>query len=421
MQKAMTSCKLTSPLIEDGKVGCISAIRHAEKDRKSTCFFADTVAHHSIDAYKAHCPAELQKAYKQTVMAAFLICRDHEPAVLSCLESADPSLCEASRVEVVALGVGTKTCHLSAVDEDQCQIEASSGCVVRDCHAEVLARRGLKCYLMEQLRLLYTTSNTDNAHESRGNINHCCIFEFSGSDTVNTEDQRLGEKHSRVQLKPGVTVHMYSSSQPCGNASVKRWGKGGVGAVLADQHSCPDRLVHAKRSFSAIDQGEISILLKKDGTCKDDGVIAVVVPKECGSETTNPTATIMSNNPCIAIPSTTNRIHQNQPPLKKVAKELTPCPLHPAPPGTAYPSLIRPTTLSAVEKSVGCATEIPPTSLQGVCLSCSDKMLLWNCIGLQGGILAKHLCSPLYLHSVTVGRKFSKNHLGKLSICTLNM
>jgi double-stranded RNA-specific adenosine deaminase len=35
--------------------------------------------------------------------------------------------------------------------------------------------------------------------------------------------QRHGD--GQVSLKPGVTLHMYTSSQPCGNASLKRWAK----------------------------------------------------------------------------------------------------------------------------------------------------------------------------------------------------
>jgi hypothetical protein len=40
--------------------------------------------------------------------------------------------------------------------------------------------------------------------------------------------------------------------------------------------------------------------------------------------------------------------------------------------------------------------------------SCSDKICRWNCLGLQGSLLMSLLEEPLYMTTLTVGRKFSK-------------
>lgn len=45
---------------------------------------------------------------------------------------------------------------------------------------------------------------------------------------------------------------------------------------------------------------------------------------------------------------------------------------------------------------------------RGTLHSCSDKLCRWNCLGLQGALLAAALEGPLHASTVTVGRKFSR-------------
>lgn len=40
--------------------------------------------------------------------------------------------------------------------------------------------------------------------------------------------------------------------------------------------------------------------------------------------------------------------------------------------------------------------------------TCSDKICRWNCLGLQGSLLASILASPLYMSTLTVGRKLTE-------------
>ena len=55
---------------------------------------------------------------------------------------------------------------------------------------------------------------------------------------------------------------------------------------------------------------------------------------------------------------------------------------------------------------------------EGCVLSCSDKMLRWSALGLQGGLLA-HFVPPLHLASVVVGRRFSRPHCERALCCRL--
>ena len=45
---------------------------------------------------------------------------------------------------------------------------------------------------------------------------------------------------------------------------------------------------------------------------------------------------------------------------------------------------------------------------KGTIHSCSDKLCRWNCLGLQGSLLMPMLEAPLYMATLTVGRKFSR-------------
>ena len=71
-----------------------------------------------------------------------------------------------------------------------------------DCHAEILAHRGLKRFLLEQ------------SWQALKSPSPSCIFEVVKNGSMKC-----------LKLKPSIKFHLYSSSQPCGNASIKKWAK----------------------------------------------------------------------------------------------------------------------------------------------------------------------------------------------------
>ena len=43
-------------------------------------------------------------------------------------------------------------------------------------------------------------------------------------------------------------------------------------------------------------------------------------------------------------------------------------------------------------------------------MACSDKILLWNVVGVQGSLLS-HWIRPVYFNSITVGSRFHPEHV----------
>ena len=92
-----------------------------------------------------------------------------------------------SHAQVVSIATGN-TC----LDETNLSY-ADDGTALHDCHAEILARRGLIKYLFQQIK---------HCKERNSSI-------FDYDSTLN-----------KYQLHENITFHMYVSSLPCGNASL---------------------------------------------------------------------------------------------------------------------------------------------------------------------------------------------------------
>lgn len=218
---------------------------------------AADVASASLAAYRAQCSAHAASwRGGQTVLATVAV--EIEGALT-----------------VVALGVGTK---FLAADIARGVDGAATDTLVRDSHAEVLARRAFLRFVHGQLALHLQTGSS-------------ALFE---SDTSGAT--------MRLRLKPSVSLHMYTSLAPCGAASL-----GSADAVAADAASAG------------------CLLVKGAGTGR--GGFAAVPAQSARADA-------------------------------------------------------------------------------GMRLSCTDKMVKWQAVGMQGGRLMTLLSRPFYLQSITIGRHY---------------
>ena len=98
---------------------------------------------------------------------------------------------------------------------------------VRDCHAEVLARRAFRrAVTLEIQRHLLDFQNrrrdeapTTSSDGMMGSVNSNNIL-MATSLPSSADSGSVDEIRIRFALKESVTLHFYASSTPCGNATV---------------------------------------------------------------------------------------------------------------------------------------------------------------------------------------------------------
>ncbi|CAK9098120.1 unnamed protein product [Durusdinium trenchii] len=181
-------------------------IRNAEKDRPASCAFAERVASTAKEAYLLRRPL----AHRQTVLASILALRGEE-------------------LFVISFGVGTKFLDGEAISHRD---------VVRDLHGEVLARRGFLRFLHEDVLRCLSGEEAE-------------LVEHNGEEGC--------------KLRDDVSLHLYTSSVPCGNASWKRWAKGGSTCSHVDPNSpLWPKQMHPQIHFHARAEGQAAFLVKSE-------------------------------------------------------------------------------------------------------------------------------------------------------------
>ena len=312
--------------------------RPAEAPREASCAFADVVARACLEALGPAALAEVAGPGRQGVVAGFVLAWE------SGAEGGAPR--KRPREEVasslplpfaVALGTGTKFLPNALLSGPG----ACTGRLVRDCHAEVIARRALKRFLLLEVR---------RAAPGGG-----------GSDVLEASPQEKG----RFRLRLGLSLHFYSSSQPCGNACLKRWAKGGQGGSRTDLPPGEwPRGAHDRLHVTAREEGQVALLVKRDGSAGG----ARPTPAADRDRDRDGSARVSCGHGGVV------------------------------PPGAV-----------ALAEAPEC----------GETMTCSDKIARWNALGVQGALLAQLLEAPLRLSTITVGRKFSQRHCMRALCCRL--
>lgn len=337
------------------------SFRYAEKRRDGTCQFADRVASTALEAYRRVVPQAHRDKQKHECVAAILA---HFPSSVAVEDNDDEATPQKSgALQVIGLGIGTKFLPESILRKEIEESEQEEGASarygerVRDCHAEVLARRAFRWQITREIHdnLMQRNQTSENKSEQQQSNPHYIPI-------LQRLDQSDGSRSNcSYGLKPGVTLHFYSSSAPCGNATMKKFAK--MQKEKFDASLGPDQWpqnkTHEMINGHAIREGQFSLLLKKDN----------------------------STSVCDIIP---------------VADGPT------KPKGKRWP---------ANESDGWC----PPgctiaESKRGSIHTCSDKLARWNILGLQGSLLSSMVDSPLHMSTLTVGRKMT-NVICRRAVC----
>ena len=349
----------------------IGAVRHAEKRRNGTCQFANRIARKSLDTYEQSVPKlSYSDVNKQTCVASIVAHFRNDY-----VDSSDSNISSNyGNLQVMGLGVGTKflshdilckeqllgTNSSSSVDTDK----DSYGKRIRDCHAEVLARRAFRRQIsLEILSDLQTISNDNDNNQSSALDDKEESITKSKYTPILERVQDSETNNIQYRLKSNVTLHFYTSSAPCGNATLKKFTK-------MEKEKFDDSLgsdewptqKHTPIAAHSLRLGQFALLVKKDGSIiqPDDNESADPSPTKSEDDTHKPSQKKQKLWPC--------RTNDNW-----------------CPPSCSITNFNK-----------------------GTIHSCSDKLCRWNCLGLQGSLLMPILDKPLYMTTLTVGRKFSR-------------
>jgi Adenosine-deaminase (editase) domain len=391
-------------------VGNKPAVRYVEARRVGTCAFADRIATLSIQHYKQHVHETIRTNVIPQTCIATIVAAFHATKVPPSSQQYDqcsttPPILE---LKVLAMGVGTKFLseHILKSERElkytgntstSADADVSYGSAVnlfptqygtrlRDCHAEVLCRRAFRKYLfdcMEQLqKLSHASSSDDIAPTNHSGSNHISILQRCTSmpsvPNVNmlftTDTNTEHQQHSLLyQLRPDVTLHMYCSSTPCGNSTIKKFASLQKEVYCANVSndvwpSNQENHLNAPVVGHSIPLGQFAVLVKRDN------------PQQTQSSTT----------------TTANVDH-----IRVLSKKERTWPMYSTtdwcPPGTST-----------------------VWSNQGSIHTCSDKMARWNYLGYQGSLLSSFLQEPIYVTTVTIGRKFSSMTCRRAICCRLD-
>ena len=117
-----------------------------------------------------------------------------------------------NRMTCLTVANGTKTISDEDFDREMEKKSYERG-KLRDLHAEVLARRALKRYLALEMKAL--------SNEGYEDTEDSFLLE-----RVKRDDG--GDDRVLFQMKTHKSIHLYVSSCPCGNATIRKWAKGGM-------------------------------------------------------------------------------------------------------------------------------------------------------------------------------------------------
>ena len=396
------------------------SVRHAEKRRIATCLFADRIARESIEAYNQCVPEEWRNENKQICLATFVahfrpmsvqvsVPKDGADANTNNEDGdgdGDGSPC--GHLQVMGLGVGTKYLSEDLIRDEQ-ESGTGYGMRIRDLHAEVLARRAFRHKLSLEMRsLLFQREHNERAEndvnadaadaDAATKQTYRPILQFVPSENGDGDDFD-GTHGGKFALVDGVTIHMYTSSTPCGNSSLKKFAK--MAKEKYDASLGRDEWFmqpHSKNPAAAhsLHLGSFALLVKKDFS---------VQIKDVNSEQCDNNVDDNNDND-----NDDNDNSDTAAPRCKITKFMNGYDMM-----SHIPRKQRMWPANQNDDWCPSGTSLPHLG-KGSIHTCSDKICRWNCLGVQGSLLSSLLDTPIYITSMTVGRKFTRS-IAQRALC----
>lgn len=159
-----------------------------------------SLALNTFDGLPTRCkPRALHNGQSEwTPMSAIILSRSSVPVLETDFDSGQmTSSSQAEVLKIVSLATGSKSLPISALPK-------CNGLVLHDCHAEILALRGLNRWFLEEMERTLQDMRSE-------------------SDWLVLQDQGEDQGFSRLpfRLREGVEISLFSTEAPCGDASME--------------------------------------------------------------------------------------------------------------------------------------------------------------------------------------------------------
>lgn len=235
-----------------------------------------------------------------------------------------------------------------------------NGIVLKDSHAEALARRGLVACLWDEIEhvLQFMLSNNPRNPEvmsDKDTQNRTRSLLEVRKSSPNQDDYRSALS---FRLKHDITLHLYISDSPCGDASIyeirKRYNQQAEGHEIIED-------------VSGVDDTELNFTGAKIILCSDEGQHTNIEILSSSSSTVL-TAPIDPNNKTITY---------------HIGREDV-------------------QTLGALR--IKSSRSNIPSDKRTTSMSCSDKILRWGVLGVQGSLLSMFIPERICFSSICVSK-----------------
>ncbi len=200
--------------------------------------FADDVATCLLEAYDQLPKQGKPQGKEWTVLAGLIVAwSDDQDVNASGAATIETDDCSSRRLEVLALATGNRCVGQSRM--------SAKGCVVNDCHAEVLVRRCLKRVIYSDLERALDHSPTSGITSSSPSVTLRILEQPVDVESANKKDGSLCvSPRARLRLHRNASLHLCITETPCGDASIyetpgsfSRFSKTWTGAKPASSRS----------------------------------------------------------------------------------------------------------------------------------------------------------------------------------------
>ncbi|KAL3809439.1 hypothetical protein ACHAXA_007781 [Cyclostephanos tholiformis] len=259
---------------------------------------------------------------------------------------------------------GNNVSHFSDLDEGSI-CKCYKGMVLKDSHAETLARRGLMSCLWDEieyyLQLDRTKSTDDVALVKEKNEGHRARQLLDALNCPQNKDDQ-GRTLS-FRLRRDISLHMYVSDSPCGDAS-----------IYEIRRRCDQQPQNNNESNEIGDT--------RDTELNFTGAKIILSAGDEGQYIDRSNGSISSILTCSFVDQESTRDDTKQSAI----------------------TLGREETQQLGALRIKSSRSNMPPELRSTSMSCSDKILRWGVFGLQGSLLAMYISKPILLSSICVSK-----------------